>query len=36
MCEGDQKCLITELGSQLATVKEELFKKEEKIQVKCG
>ena len=35
-CEGDQKCLIDELDSQLAAAKEELFKKEEKIQVKCG
>jgi hypothetical protein len=36
MCEGDQRQLISELQRQLATVNEELYKKEKKIQVKYG
>lgn len=36
MCEGDQTHLNKELERQLATANEELYKKEEKIQVKYG
>jgi hypothetical protein len=35
-CEGDGSALISEFESQLAKMKEDLFKKQDRIKVKYG
>jgi hypothetical protein len=35
-CEGDRNVLTKELESQLAAMKEELCKKQDRIQVNCN